>query len=104
MKKYFKVKGLVDEIKVSTGYTLGGWNHFTGKSDGRGYYLYVQPVQRSERSESFTMFDGFKVFLFPVDRKSKKMEAAAEQACEERAYELALQLARQKGWELEEVA
>lgn len=110
MEKYFKVKNSEEEIKVSTGYTLGGMSYLSGQNSARGYYLYVQPVERkidaSGRtvSESFTLFKGFKVLLVSVERKSKKAEAEAENKAEVLAYTYAKEYADRNGLEIEEEA
>jgi hypothetical protein len=94
MKTYLKVKqnsGITENnIKITIDYELGGHNMFSGNVNRRGYYLYAQPVTlteneyngRSYTSESATLFNGFKVFLKEVGRKSDK------------AYKEALTLAR----------
>ncbi len=112
MKQYYKVKDSKTEIKMSTGYDLGGMNYFSGAVNRRGYYLYAQPVERSDsngfRCESTTLFSGFKVMLVEVSRKGKKAEATAEDLAREQAQRYAEQLAGQLGMELsgeyEEVA
>jgi hypothetical protein len=105
MKKYFETSGSPVEIKISTGYELGGQNYFTGTVGQRGYYLYAQPVERSAsaggfRCESTMLFSGFKVLLVPTKRKSKKAEEQAEEMAKEQAYYYAQQLASQEGLEL----
>lgn len=112
MKQYYKVKDSKTEIKMSTGYDLGGMNYFSGAVNRRGYYLYAQPVERSDsngfRCESTTLFSGFKVMLVEVSRKGKKAEATAEKLALEQSYQYAEKLANQLGLELtgecEEVA
>jgi hypothetical protein len=112
VKQYYKVKDSKTEIKVSTGYELGGMNYFSGAVNKRGYYLYAQPVERSDsngfRCESTKLFSGFKVMLVEVSRKGKKAEATAEALAMEQAQRYAEQLAGQLGMELsgehEEVA
>lgn len=64
------------ELKIQVYYHLGGMNYFTGKSEGRGYYLSVTPVKRERgpvfSSESFVGFSGIKKLLLPVSRQSEK--------------------------------
>ena len=80
MKKYILVKenNAATHIKIETYYNLGGYNYFTGKSEARGYYLSVTPVQKSRGMESFTAFSGIKQCIKAVNRKSAKAEAEAE--------------------------
>lgn len=63
-------------LKIEVYYSLGGYNCFTYKSEGRGYYLSVCPVSRSNDygvpMESFTAFTGTKLLILPCDRQSKK--------------------------------
>ena len=103
VKKYFKIKNNNKEIKASVSYELGGMNYFSGKSNARGYYLYIQPVERADNCESFEMFDGFKVCLLQVNRQSKKQEQIAINKANEIMFENAKKMALSKGWELEEV-
>ena len=81
MKEYIKVKenaGKFTDIKIETYYSLGGMNYFTGKSEGRGYYVSVTPVERTGYSEIYTGFSGIKQLVKAASRKSKKAEAEAE--------------------------
>lgn len=68
-------------------YSLGGYNYFTYKSEPRGYYVSVTPVERERRNgytmESVTAFSGVKVLVCEVNRKSKKAEAEALEKYEE---------------------
>lgn len=68
-------------IKTEIYYKLGGYNQ------KRGYYLSVQPIERSEHKtedgsayfiETFAAFTGYYTLLFEVSRQSKKHEAEAE--------------------------
>lgn len=89
MKEYFKVKDSNQEIKISTGYELGGVNGWNGQRNSRGYYVYVQPVERKDNggwiSESFVMFSGYKFCVEEVERKSKKVFEKVEQHALENA-------------------
>lgn len=105
MKKYFAIEGQTKEIKVETGYELGGMSYFTGETSERGYYVYVRPVERSTSasglsSESFIMFDGYKQLVKPVKRQGKVAAQEAEEWAEYHAMSLAIRLADQKGWVL----
>ena len=70
------------EVKIKVDYDLGGFNCWSGKNDGRGYYVYVTPVERkTERGfvcESFALMEGFKMFIKGVARRSAKAEAEAD--------------------------
>lgn len=81
-KKYIKAEGTgVNNLKVELYYSLGGMNYFTYKTEKRGYYLSVTPVEINNRdgwtSECYTMFSGIKQLVKEVGRKSAK---AAEEA------------------------
>lgn len=66
-------------VEVKLIYDLGGHNVWTYEEDKRGYYATVRRVERKNGMYSFTLFDGRKIFLKEVKRKSKKAEAEAEQ-------------------------
>lgn len=102
MKKYFAIKGSTNDfIKVSTGYEKGGISVWTGKDSKRGYYVYVTPVQRDNRFESQTLFDGYKQLLKEVGRAGKKAEAEAENMALNVAIPIVNRIAQEKGWEIE---
>ena len=107
-EKYFKVKGMEGHyIKTSLFYQKSGINWYNSQQEAGGYYLSVHPVTRRGRgcyvSESFVMFDGFKVMLVPADsRRSKKLAAQAELKAEEQGLFYAKKACEQKGWELED--
>lgn len=82
MEKYLATTTPNKFIKVSTYYRKDGMNYFTYKTEARGYYLSVMPVERARGFESFTAFTGFKVLLKEVTRASKKAEAEAETIAE----------------------
>lgn len=106
MKKlevYYKVKDMDQEVKVSVGYELGGWGMLSGEYSRRGYYVYVQPVTRSGGTESFTLFDGFKMLLKEVKRQSKKAESEAIAEAQTMIRDLAEKMAMEKGWTLADV-
>lgn len=79
-------------LEIEVKYSLGGYNYFTYKSEPRGYYLSVSPVQRSTRDGigfvSYTAFSGVKMLLLEVSRKSKKAEAEAGRLAAEKEAEL----------------
>ena len=80
MKKYIKVneKPGTTHLKIELYYALGGMNYFTGRTESRGYYLSVSPVERKGGCESYTSFTGTKILIKAVSRKSAKAEAEAE--------------------------
>ena len=89
MKKYFAVKENstgTTHLKCEVYYSLGGYNCFTCKSEGRGYYASVTPVERSTSygfsSERYVAFTGIKQLVKPVSRRSAKDEADAEKLAE----------------------
>lgn len=92
MKKYEPIDDKGNELKIEVYYDKGGINYFTYKTDPRGYWLSIRPVQieRRERSiivESYPLFSGVRRFLLEVKKKSAKAEeqalALAEQLLEE---------------------
>lgn len=76
--RYLPAKGPgTNCLKVELYYNLGGMNYFTYKTDRRGYYLSVTPVDRSDRGtgfmcESVTLGTGVKMLIKEVQRQSKK--------------------------------
>ncbi len=91
MKKYIEIENKnrnATHLKIETYYSLGGYNYFTYKTEQRGYYLSVSPVEKSAHMESYTAFSGVKVCVLPVSRKSKKAEENAEKLAADREKEL----------------
>ena len=82
MEKYLATTTPNKYIKVYTYYKKDTMNYFTCKTEARGYYLSVTPVERARGFESFEAFTGFKVLLKEVTRASKKAEAEAEAMAE----------------------
>ena len=82
MKKYLATTTPNKYIKLYTYYKKDSMNYFTGRTEARGYYLSVTPVERARGFESFVAFTGFKVLLKEVTRASKKAEAEAEAIAE----------------------
>ena len=88
MKTYNEINGKLIETKFY--YDKGGPS-YNGNSTKRGYYVIMQPVERSIHKDSngkeyeivtFSAFSGFKYFLLEVNRQSNKSEAAALQILE----------------------
>nr|DAM27906.1 MAG TPA: hypothetical protein [Caudoviricetes sp.] len=84
MKKYIPTTKENHFLKVELYYTKGGINVFTYKTEARGYYLSVSPIERTRTDygatlESYTAFSGVKKCVLEVSRKSQKQEARAEQ-------------------------
>lgn len=78
MKNYIEHNGKT--IKTEIYYNLGGYNR------KRGYYLSVQPIERSEQKtedgsayfiETYTAFTGYYMLLCEATRKSAKQEKEA---------------------------
>lgn len=68
-------------MRIEFYYDLGGYNHFNGGIQRRGYYVSAKPIKKSDRSVSHDMFAGAKQFLgAEVSRKSKKAHKAALKA------------------------
>lgn len=82
MEKYLATTTPNKFIKLRSYYRKDTMNYFTGRSEARGYYLSVTPVERARGFESFVAFTGFKVLLKEVTRASKKAEAEAEAIAE----------------------
>lgn len=86
MKKYLKVNpngNKITHIEVETSYSLGGYNVFSHKTERRGYYLHVTPMELSDcggfTMKSFVAFSGVKKLLKEVSRKSAKAEREADE-------------------------
>lgn len=95
MKKYIALKEnttRANALRIEVDYTLGGYNVFTHKTENRGYYLHVSPVEHFTRDgiafESYTAFSGVKLLLVEVSRKNKKAEETAERIAQEKEKEL----------------
>lgn len=60
------------QLKIEVGYEQGGYSYFSSQVTRRGYYFYVQPANVCEHSVTTLLFDGFKILLKEVGRKSSK--------------------------------
>ena len=92
----------VTHIKIETYYSLGGYNPFTGKTEERGYYIGVSPVERRRTdygvtTESYTAFSGTKRCVKTVSRKSKKAEEQAEENAKNYVHDLVLYVCTRNG-------
>jgi hypothetical protein len=78
-----------DIVEISLGYNKGGVNHWNGKNEARGIYLFVTPRTLEKREngitvESFTIsgdksISGAKMFVLALGRASKtRMQSVAE--------------------------
>ena len=80
-KEYITAKGENKYLKVELYYSLGGINYFTYKTERRGYYLSVCPVERSRCGsgwmESYAAFTGSKILVQECARKSRAAEQKA---------------------------
>lgn len=100
MKKYIETKRVpgATHIKIEVYYSKGGLNCFTYRTEKRGLYLGIGPVQLQDRpggyqTETYGAFSGVKFHLKELKRKSDKalqevvtkLEPLAEQLA--RAYE-----------------
>ena len=59
-------------LEVEVYYDLGGMNYFAGRTESRGIYLAVQPVEISEHFRSYTAFSGTKLLMLPLNRFSQR--------------------------------
>lgn len=67
------------EIIVSIGYSLGGYNYFTGDHNARGYKLYLTPCSSGDRFRETTLLgstcdSGVQVHLKDTNRYNAKLE------------------------------
>ena len=62
-------------VDVEVYYNKGGMNYFTGNVEKRGYYLSVQPLNKTTNSISFTAFTGVKQLVRGAGRFSPKVLA-----------------------------
>lgn len=68
-------------MRIQFYYDLGGYNHFNGSNERRGYYVSARPIKKSDRFVTQNMFSGAKKFLGEeVTRKSKKAHKTALKA------------------------
>lgn len=89
MKTYINIIGNgVNVLEVETYYNKGGYNCFTYKEEKRGYYVSVQPLQKSGCMVTFTAFTGAKKLVEECARLSKKRLAELEEATMENAKAL----------------
>lgn len=80
MKHYLKLKPNDrhnTDLRLDLSYSLGGMNPWTYKTERRGYYMTIVPVQRDGIMEGFEAFSGTKVLLKEVNRQSSKAEQEA---------------------------
>ena len=80
-------------LKCELYYSLGGMNYFTGRTEDRGYYVSVSPVERETKDygvtmESYTAFSGWKKCVVECARKGKKAEAKALEVYEAAKQEM----------------
>lgn len=59
-------------IRVQVYYSLGGMNYFAGKTESRGLFLSVVPIELREGCECFTAFTGYKQLVLPMKAFSAK--------------------------------
>lgn len=87
-KEYLNTNKDKTFLKCELYYSLGGMNYFTGKTEARGYYVSVSPVERSNGWESYTAFSGWKKCVVECARKGKKAEAKALEVYEAAKQEM----------------
>lgn len=92
--EYVEKKSFKQHLKIKVYYDLGGWNHFSGEREKRGYYLSVTPVGVVKNNkgeviiEETAPFTGTKILLKEVNRKSKKRSQKALELAKEKKEEL----------------
>lgn len=106
-KKLLKAEGKeCNNIEVSLDYSLGGYNYWNGNTDGRGYYLYVTPMEVTEHTlsngtkyntVSQILGQGAKKLVKPVQRKGKKAEAEAITLAEQSEAEVVAYVCQKYG-------
>lgn len=95
MKQYLKTNKENTEVKIELKYNLGGLNYWNYKTEARGYWLHIQPMQIEKHEsciiESYQCFSGYKALILETKRKSDK------------AYSTALEMINSKVTEILEV-
>ena len=87
-KEYLNTNKDKTFLKCELYYSLGGMNYFTGKTEARGYYVSVSPVERSNGWERYTAFSGWKKCVVECARKGRKAEAKALEVYEAAKQEM----------------
>jgi hypothetical protein len=78
-------------IEVKLFYSEGGMNYATYKTEARGYYLSVTPVDLSDSYRKFAMFSGIKGLVEAVPRfNAKRLDRHAEGALTSQLYQALL--------------
>lgn len=62
----------VNALKVSVYYSKGGFSYWTYKTEPRGYFLSVTPVEHNDIMEGCILGDGCKLLLAEASRYSDK--------------------------------
>ena len=87
-KEYLNTNKDKTFLKCELYYSLGGMNYFTGRTEARGYYVSVSPVERGGGWERYTAFSGWKKCVVECARKGKKAEAKALEVYEAAKQEM----------------
>jgi hypothetical protein len=69
---YMQVGDDPQQYDISVSHQQGGMNFFTYKTEARGFYLSVTPVERGDGFVSFTGFSGNKILLEENKRFNRK--------------------------------
>jgi hypothetical protein len=74
-------------VELGVSYSKGGMSYFTGESHKRGYDVTFRPVQKSEGSSSFMLFDenAFRLHIEDANRLSQKRLGELRQVLEDNA-------------------
>ncbi len=99
-KTYLLTKTPGKELQINVYYDKGGINMFSGKNEPRGYWLSVRPVERDEKSVSFSITEGLRVFLLEVKKRGEKNDQQALKLSEEKQGEVVGAVAAKYGLEL----
>ena len=92
MKKYLKTNKENTEIKIELKYNLGGLNYWNYKTEARGYWLHIQPLEIERTGdctiESYQCFSGYKALILETKRKSDKAYNTALEMLEAKKAEM----------------
>lgn len=73
-----KIEERFGTLKLTVGYTLGGYNYFNSDTTARGIYLYLTPVNRNNNGSEHSIMmgsgrsAGYKILLEKLTRDSKR--------------------------------
>lgn len=99
MREYIKTNKPNTELKITLTYNKGGLNYFNYKTEKRGYYLSVSPIEVERRGDGVTMecykaFSGYKSLILEVKRQSDKQYKTAIEQIETKKAEMIAEVLR----------